>query len=138
MSCSLFAETHGDWSAPLPAAQAGTLMRMQFLARRQSYGADFPGSLPAIVLRCEEIVGTLWVAGRADEYRVVDIAILNAFRGNGIASALVRALIEEARSGGKVVCSSVAKSNAVSLRFHERLGFAIRGEDAVYYQLRAV
>jgi len=136
---SLFVETRGDDFTALPAAQAETLLRMQFHAQRQSYAAAFPGTRPSIiVLSGGKKAGTFWEARLAREYRIVDIAILRLFQRKGIASALVRELIEAARREGVPVRASVAKSNIASLRFHQQLGFAIDREDAVYYQLLAL
>ena len=57
------------------------------------------------------------------------------FRNCGIGAALLKDAIGAARAAGVRLCCSVAATNHGSLRFHQRLGFQITGQDEVYYDL---
>ena len=49
-------------------------------------------------------------------------------RGKGVGLALLEALIERARGGGKhVMVAAIESGNAASIRLHERLGFVVTG-----------
>ncbi len=133
----LFRERRLAEFAALPAAQAEGLLRMQFRVRNEGYRSRFPESGPRIVVVGGERAGTLWTAWKSGELHLIDIAVLERFQRQGVGRGLVGALIAEARGQGGAVVSSVAKSNAGSLRFHEKLGFVIFEQDAMYWRLRA-
>jgi ribosomal protein S18 acetylase RimI-like enzyme len=65
----------------------------------------------------------------------VDISLLPEFRNRGIGAALIAEAIGAARAAGVRLCCSVAATNPGSLRFHQRLGFQIVGQDEVFYDL---
>lgn len=53
----------------------------------------------------------------------VSIAVLDRVRGQGVGSALLRALIEEAKARDVGLCLTVRDANP-ALRLYERMGFA--------------
>jgi ribosomal protein S18 acetylase RimI-like enzyme len=65
------------------------------------------------------------------EIRIVDIALLPDYRGNGIGTALLRDLFSEADAAGKTVTIHVERFNP-ALRLYERLGFALAEDKGVY------
>lgn len=81
-----------------------------------------------------EIVGACWVR-TTDEYGHIDdetpsfsISLYKLFRGKGIGTAMMRAMLDELRDAGYVRCSlSVQKENP-ALLLYERLGFRIVGD----------
>ncbi len=87
--------------------------------------------------------GALHAAG---ESGVTNIAVFPECRGRGVGTALVNALIREARSRGSAFLTlEVRVSNASARRLYERAGFAFQGvrprfydapeEDAAIYTL---
>lgn len=81
-----------------------------------------------------EIVGACWVR-TTDEYGHIDdetpsfsISLYKPFRGKGIGTAMMRAMLDELRDAGYARCSlSVQKENS-ALLLYERLGFRIVGD----------
>jgi ribosomal protein S18 acetylase RimI-like enzyme len=134
----LFAATHvgGLKGRQLPTDVFDHLLRLQFWAQRQSYFAHFPSSVPHIVVFQGVRAGLWWIAESDEEYRILDIAIVPDFRNRKIGTLLVTRLLATADSSGKPVKSSVAKTNAGSIRFHQRLGFEIVASDDVYLQMK--
>jgi ribosomal protein S18 acetylase RimI-like enzyme len=63
--------------------------------------------------------------------RIIDIALLPAWRGRGIGGRLLRGLQEEAAAGSKPLTIHVERMNP-ALRLYERLGFALREDKGVY------
>jgi len=133
----LFRQVRGDELAltGLPPAQLDMLLQMQCRAQGSGYRSQYPDSDHEIVLVDGVPAGRIWVDRSPDGFVLVDISLLRAYRNRGIGTALVTGLIEEARAAGAAVLCSVALTNQGSLRFHQRLGFAITGQDEIYYDL---
>jgi L-amino acid N-acyltransferase len=56
------------------------------------------------------------------------VYVLDRFRGRGIATVLMRALLEHARAAGiHVVMAGISSDNTGSIALHERLGFRVVG-----------
>jgi GNAT superfamily N-acetyltransferase len=119
----------------LPEEQKQQLIRMQYVAQQNAYRAEYPRSDYAIVLRNDEPIGRIWIAQTEHEFHLVDIALLPEVRNAGIGTLLVKQLQTEAQRAGKPVRSSVFRFNPGSLRFHQRLGFRITGEDAIQFHM---
>ena len=96
------------------------------------------GSLPddrAVVAVVDgKVIGACWVR-TTDEYGHVDdatpsfsISLYKPYRGRGIGTAMMRAMLDELRDAGYARTSlSVQKENP-ALRLYERLGFRIVGD----------
>lgn len=77
-------------------------------------------------------IGRLYVDRRADEIRVVDIALLPEHRRQGIGSALLENILAEAAAAHKPVRIHVEKFNP-ALRLYQRLGFHQVRDTGVYF-----
>ncbi len=125
-----FHQRHAEFAAVgLPDTQIHQLLRGQSQAQIMAYSLRFPESLYEIVLRDGEPAGRIWVARVNGEIRIVDVVMLPNFQNAGIGSELVRRLQAEAQAAGVPIRATVSRFNPGSLRFHERLGFRITGED---------
>src|SRR4051812_36690274 len=74
-----------DWDD----AQKRAFLAMQFRAQHVFYHDQFPGAAFDLILRDGEPIGRLYVDRRADEVRVLDIALLPEHRGAGIGGGLM-------------------------------------------------
>ena len=119
--------------APIPADQKEYLLRMQFRGQMSAYAQMYPNSCYHIVLLDGKPVGRLWVAQTEREFHLVDIAIHPSLQKNGIGTALVQRLQREAVVARLSISSCVNRFNPGSLRFHQRLGFAIVRTDEMNY-----
>ncbi|HAV35433.1 MAG TPA: GNAT family N-acetyltransferase, partial [Massilia sp.] len=63
-----------------------------------------------------------YVLRGAAEIRVIDIALLAQYRGQGIGTTLLRSLLDEARRGARRVTIHVEENNP-ALALYLRLGF---------------
>ena len=77
-------------------------------------------------------IGRLYVAHWDTEIRLVDIAILPAYRGAGIGTAILTDVLAEGQRSGKPVSIHVEQYNP-ALRLYERLGFVHRSTYGVYF-----
>ncbi|MBI0329756.1 GNAT family N-acetyltransferase [Burkholderia plantarii] len=84
-------------------------------------------------------VGRLYHAWRprqlGDEVRVIDISLLTEWRGRGIGTRLMHAVIAEAVMQGLPVSLNVEADNPVQ-RLYRRLGFVKTGSGGVYETMR--
>lgn len=116
-----------DWTE----AQKEQFLRMQFHAQSVHYEKYYPNATFQVILVDDEPAGRLYVDRWAKEIRIVDITLLPPFRGRGVGSALLQALIGESTAAGKPLSIHVEKQNpAMALYF--RLGFRAVGEVGVY------
>jgi ribosomal protein S18 acetylase RimI-like enzyme len=121
--------------APISATQKEDLIRMQFRGQMSAYTQMYPNSCYHIVLLDGKPVGRLWVAPGDNEFHLVDIAIHPQLQSKGIGTVLIQRLQQEAAKAGLPIRCCVFRFNPGSLRFHQRLGFAIVREDEMYFYL---
>jgi len=79
--------------------------------------------------------GRLLVDRRPNCWRIVDIAVLAAYRGRGLATRALRECQRQAAEVGAGLALQVTPSNP-ALRLYERLGFQVAGRGAVAVEMR--
>jgi ribosomal protein S18 acetylase RimI-like enzyme len=111
------------------------LMQHQFHAQTVSYRQQFPFARFDIIELGDEPIGRIVVDRPPAMLHLVDQAIVPQLRNRGIGSAIMRALMEEARRKRLPLRLKVASSNDPSLRLYLRLGFQPIVTDPVYIEL---
>ncbi len=126
---AVYAATRVEELAPLgwSDAQREGFLRMQFEAQRRDYWSNYDTSRFHIVVCSGAPAGRLYVERRSDELRIIDIAILPAFRNRGVGSALIEHLFDEADAAALPVRIHVERTNPAQ-RLYARLGFVSRSE----------
>jgi ribosomal protein S18 acetylase RimI-like enzyme len=119
-----------DWSQE----QKDAFLQMQFDAQHRYYQEYYANASFDVILRDNQPIGRLYLDRREDEVRIVDIAILPEHRNAGVGTALLRDIMSEAASMGKVVTIHVEKFNP-ALRLYRRLGFRQKGDSGMYFLL---
>jgi len=129
----LYVAAHGAALAMLPVAeeQKQALVAMQFQAQAAHYRREYPDASFDIVVRDGAPVGRLCVWRGQGEMRIVDVALMPQMRGQGIGTALLTAVLEEAKGKGCAVRLRVEPWNAAR-RLYERLGFVVEEEEMAY------
>ena len=130
----VYASTREEELKPLDwdAQQKDDFLRMQFEAQHSHYVEHFPDADLQLILNGDEPVGRLYVDRRRDEIRLIDIALLPEFQRKGTGSALLEALLDEARQSDLPLRIHVEKFNP-ALRLYERLGFRQVEDQGVYF-----
>ena len=113
-----------DW----PPEQRDAFLRSQFYAQRTHYARECPGASFDLIVLDGERVGRLYVDRRADDIRIIDIALLPSYRNRGIGSHIMEDLLAEGASSGRPVSIHVEKNNPAAMRFYEKLGFICAGD----------
>lgn len=121
----LYATTHAGLfaSAGLPDEQLAPLLAMQWRAQHAGHAHAHPAAVDSIVEVAGTPIGRVLVEWRPAEVHLVDIALLPDWTGRGIGSAVIRDLVERARSRDCAVVLSVARDNLGASALYRRLGF---------------
>lgn len=123
---ALYASTRADELALLPWSdeQKAAFVEHQFAAQDAHYRAHYEGAQLDVVEVGGERAGRLYVHRAAHDVRVMDIALMPAFRGRGIGGGLLTALREEARASGRTLSIHVEEGNPAR-RLYERVGLRV-------------
>lgn len=113
-------------------AQQQAFLRMQFDAQHGYYQQEFADASYDVIEADGAAIGRLYVDRRADEIRIIDIALVPERRGAGIGGGLMRDLLAEVQRAGKPVRIHVERNNP-ALHLYERLAFVRTGDTGVYY-----
>ena len=112
-------------------------LEMQYEAQVKFYVSDFPDASDEVVSWESKPIGRLIVDRRADEIRLVDIALLPDYRNRGYGSQVVRGLQAEAEAQHKPLRLQVIRFNR-ALGLFERLGFVRASETGTHFQMEWV
>jgi ribosomal protein S18 acetylase RimI-like enzyme len=126
----VFCSTRPDvMEAQLSPDEMERFLRMQFQAQHNYYQEAFPDAQYCVLVGGDdrEAIGRLYVDHRANEVKILDIALLPKYRCQGIGSAIVQEVLEQAHADGKPVRIHV-ELNGREIQFYERLGFVKIGE----------
>lgn len=115
--------------------QKDAFIAHQFHAQDTYYKQHYDGATYDVVLVDGEPAGRLYVARWEEEIRVMDIALLPPFRGQGVGERLLEPLLREGAESGKSVSIHVEQTNR-AMSLYTRLGFVEVGEHGVYKLMR--
>lgn len=108
------------------ADTVSTFLEMQFTAQEADRARRHPDSRRWIVSCDGTDIGRLELAALPDEERLVEIALLPAWRGRGIGSRLLERVIADA--GSRIVSLHVAADNP-AIALYDRFGFTVVARD---------
>ena len=130
---SVYASTRADEMARVEwtAEQQEAFLRMQFRAQSQFYLENYVGAEFQVILLNDQPIGRLYIHRRDNEIRIMDIALLPEFRGQGIGSTLLQDILEQGKNLNLPVTIHVEQFNP-ALRLYQRLGFQPKEEKGVY------
>ncbi len=112
--------------------QREAFVEMQFAAQDQDYRRRNPHGFFGVIHVEGQAAGRLYLDRRPGDLRIVDIALLPAYRNRGIGASLIRGLQGLAAEEGRGVSVHVEVNNRAA-RLYERLGF-VRAEDLGVYR----
>ena len=107
---------------PFTEEQKVQFLDWQFECQWSHYREHYPSCDRRVVEIGGRAIGRLLVDRWPEEIRVVDIALVAEWRGNGIGSMLMKEVLEEGRETGKKVSIHVEAFNPAQ-SLYRRLGF---------------
>ena len=132
----VYASTRLEELAPLQWSreQLTGFLTMQFNAQHTDYTRNYPDAAFDIVLVDDHPAGRLYVHRRPASIHVIDIALLPAFRSQGIGSHFLKELIAEGREKKLPVGIYVEYMNPAQ-HLYTRLGFKKISDAGVYFYM---
>jgi ribosomal protein S18 acetylase RimI-like enzyme len=109
-------------------------LAQQFAAQDAHYRTHYAAASFEVILVDGEPAGRLYLDRRADEIRIVDIALLPAFRQAGTGTAILRSVEAEADAAGKRISIHVEHTNRAR-SLYARHGFEQVADQGVYLLL---
>lgn len=134
----IYASTRAAEMAVVPWSEADkdAFLRQQFNAQKTYYDSTFTDATFDLLLLDETVViGRLYVERRDDEIRLIDIALLPEYRGQGYGGQLLRELLDDAQRQRLPLRIHVEMNNP-AMRLYERLGFEKVEEQGVYHLMQ--
>ena len=120
----------------LPAEMADSLIDMQYRAQKMQYDAEYPEMSQEIILLDGEDVGRLLSTRNEKEVLGIDFAVMPEYRSQGIGTAILNGLMNEAAEGGKPFNFSVVRTNSKAIKLYRRIGADFVGETVSHYLLQ--
>ncbi|RKP48115.1 GNAT family N-acetyltransferase [Trinickia fusca] len=133
---AVFASTRFDefQNAGWNAKEIDDLLASQFSMQDAYYRRHYPSGRFDVIVHGVTGIGRLYHDWSDDAARVIDIALLPAYRGKGVGTRLMRAIVAEAARRALPVHLYVEFDNPVRALYH-RLGFAGVGENGLYERM---
>lgn len=130
---TLYASTREEEMRPVPwpDEEKAKFLFSQFEAQHRFYQEQFKDAKFDLILSGDTPVGRLYLQERDDEFRIIDIALMPDFRGQGIGSGILRDIMNKAQGAGKAVRIHVEKNNP-ALALYRRLEFDDIEDQGVY------
>jgi ribosomal protein S18 acetylase RimI-like enzyme len=116
-----------DWSAE----QKDAFLRMQFEAQHCYYHEQYPDADYLVVQKDDVDIGRIYLHRRADELRLIDIALIPESRNQGLGCQLLRDLLDEGQASALPVRIHVETYNP-AMALYLRLGFNPVEDQGVY------
>jgi len=103
-------------------ADIRSFLIQQFQAQQLSYRQLYPDAAYQLIVLQGETIGRLYMDRGEDEYRLMDISLLPAFRNQNLGRQLIQLIQEDAAQAGKPVSLHVEHFNP-AYRLYKRMGF---------------
>ena len=131
--CALYASTREDELRQVdwPKSKKNAFLDMQFDAQHRYYHEQFPDADYLIVEQDGRAIGRIYLDRRADELRLVDIALVPEARNQGIGKNLLLDLLDEGQADLLPVRIHVEQFNP-AMQLYLRLGFEPIEDQGVY------
>jgi GNAT superfamily N-acetyltransferase len=132
----LYASTREEELAPVPwpPEQKAAFLAAQFNIQRTHYRNAMPNAQRSIIAHAGAPVGRIYLSWRSGRLGLVDISLTPAHRGQGLGTAILRALLSQADSVGEPIGLYVERFNR-ALPLYLRLGFVVVADGEVYLEM---
>ena len=134
----LFKECRQDLAlvGNLTEKQKDNFILQQFTIEQEQLSKVYPDAEFNIVMFNEKPVGRFYIYHGKLLNHIVEIGLLEAYRGLGIGKKIINMAIENALKNGKNVSLQVAWFNQGAHNFYEKLGFKTIENNGVFCEMR--
>lgn len=134
---SLYASTRSEELAlsGWPPAQQQAFIEQQFKAQRSHYHQHYAGAAFFVIEHAGTSIGRLYLHWGAEELRLMEITLLPAWRGRGIARQLMQQMIDWSAERALPITLHVEPFNPAHA-WYRRLGFSTQEVRGVYHFMR--
>lgn len=123
---------HELQKTPWTDDEKSNFIDFQFNAQHSHYSNAYKGAELNIIEYNKDDVGRLYLWETETQIRIMDIALLQDFRGKGIGTNILNRLIKKSIKSNKKLNIHVEYNNP-ALRLYERLGFKKTDDTGVYF-----
>ena len=120
---------------PWTADQKWAFVAQQFELQRLHYRTHYADTAFDVIEQNGIPAGRLYLQEVAGQFRIIDIVLMPEWRGKGVGTAILEALMDRARAVGKDIDIFVEKFNP-ALDWYRRLGFKEFEDMEVYLEMR--
>ncbi|MCJ1886619.1 GNAT family N-acetyltransferase [Pseudomonas sp. LA21] len=133
----LYATTRVDEMASTGWSQLAidAFLAQQFDAQHRYYQEHYQDAQFSLICHQGQPVGRLYVFRGPSTFNLIDIALLPEWRGHGIGTHYLKALIDEADQAGTAIRLFVEAANPAR-RLYDRFGFVVCGDNRAYLQMQ--
>jgi len=118
-----------------PQVEIDQFLVSQFQLQHNYYQQHFPEANFTIVVYEGKSIGRLYTCQEKALLRLIDIALLPEYQGQGFGREILRDLLAKAKSRGDDISLYVELTNP-AFNWYQRLGFTPCGDNGVYQQMR--
>jgi ribosomal protein S18 acetylase RimI-like enzyme len=104
--------------------------------QRKDFDRRFADYFASVIESDGRRIGGLLLEPSQDFIYIHEIQVLPEWQGQGIGTAVVRQIIEQAANRGASVTLSVVPANPRAKQLYERLGFEVTGFEAPFFRMR--
>ena len=135
--CVLYASTRAQELAPVawPEEMKQHFLREQFGFQHKHYQQVYKDADFLLIQRNGVPIGRIYIDRAAEEICLIDLALIPACRGQGLGSALLAELIDEASRAQRGITLHVEPNNSAQ-HLYTRVGFKLVEHRGVYDFLR--
>lgn len=119
---------------PWPDTAKRVFLRDQSRLQADHYRRNYPGAALCVVECNRAAIGRFYLHASASEYRLMDIALVPAWRCLGHGGRMLLGLMKAARAMRKQITLHVEPNNPAR-RLYDRLGFTLIEDRGVYHFL---
>ena len=133
----LFWNTHPELTGieGMSDDQMEGLLRLQFDIRQEQLMQLYPNAERNLIFLHGIPVGCI-IVDYGRNLRLVEIGLLEPYRGMGIGGYVIRDLIDKAKDLGKDISLQVLWCNKAAYQFYSNLGFTVDHNNDVTYEMR--
>lgn len=124
----LFIDARRSEFPGVPEADLEPLLELQYRAHRADRAAHHPGAAVSVIVDDGEPVGSVTIDRSGARLHLVDLSVLTAHRGHGVATAVLDQLLRSAEHATLTVWAQ----NTAARRLYERHGFSVVAEQFGY------